>query len=164
MFQRISKMREFAKNLERLKNGRVLIGIPGAAGKHEDSPLNKSELGYIHEKGAPEANIPARPFLVPGVAKIRDEAAKRFKTAGLKTLKGDAKAKEQAFHQVGLIGVNSVRGHISDGIAPPLSPVTIQMRQTRKKNRRSASSTTPLIDTGEMRNSITYAVDKDYKP
>lgn len=45
----------------------VLVGIPDSAPeREEDTPLSNAQIGYILDNGSPKANIPARPFLVPG--------------------------------------------------------------------------------------------------
>lgn len=57
----------------------VLIGIPMSTTERPDGEITNAELGYIHEYGAPEANIPARPFLIPGVESVKGKALELMK-------------------------------------------------------------------------------------
>jgi phage gpG-like protein len=54
-------------------------------GVHEDAPNNRSLIALIHEHGAPDANIPARPFIQPTwdrekreIIKVFDRSLKKF--------------------------------------------------------------------------------------
>lgn len=138
----------------------VLVGIPEDKAARRDDPLAPSTgpmtnavLGYIHENGAPEANIPARPFLIPGVHAVQSETIKMFKVAGAAALAGDAGKMDKVLHVIGLTNQASVRNALQTGAFVPLSPVTIAARL-----RRGRTGTRPLIDTGQLRNSINYVV------
>jgi phage gpG-like protein len=45
---------------------------------HEDAPNNRSLIALIHEHGAPDANIPARPFMQPTWDREKRETIKVF--------------------------------------------------------------------------------------
>ena len=150
----------------------VVVGIPAEAGTHADSDLTNATLGYLQEYGAPAANIPPRPFLMPGIRQVRDKITDELGKGAARAIQatvssgnwtaGKAEA-EKALMRVGILAQNSVRGVITDGIAPPLSARTVYTRLHRTKNRRSPGPMTPLIDSGELRRSITYIVQKkDY--
>lgn len=166
-FERKSRLSEVDKTLNMLIKSSVLVGIPAAAGRSDGGP-NNAALGYIHETGAPEQNIPARPFLKPGIASVRGEIAQYLAQGGAKALaaagvEGGTVAKAQvevdkALHRIGLVAQNAARGQIQAGLAPPLSERTVYARLHRKRGRRSAGPMTPLIDTGQLIRSITYTV------
>lgn len=147
--------------LRYLDTSRILIGVPAStAGRQEDAdgnaaPINNAAIGFIQENGAPEVNIPARPFLVPGVASIKDQAAKRLASAAKSVLSADPKQAEDQFNAVGLMGQNAVRRKITDGPFIPLSERTLAARAARGVTR-----TKPLIDTGQLRAAITYVIRK----
>ncbi|GJD47005.1 hypothetical protein AFCDBAGC_4890 [Methylobacterium cerastii] len=158
---------ELERTLRDLASMEVVVGIPAEAGTHADSGLTNAALGYIHEFGAPEANIPARPFLFPGIERIQDKIADKLAKGGARAVEATVasgnrttgKAEGQkALQRVGILAQNSVRGVITDGIAPPLSARTVYDRLHRKKNRRSPGPMTPLVDTGKLREAITYIV------
>jgi len=136
----------------------VLIGVPDSTAERqpeegESKPPSNAAIGYWMETGVPEKNIPARPFLVPGVESIKDEAVARLKAAGAAALGGEIKEIAKAQNAVGLIAQNAVRAKITEGPFAPLKPTTIAARQSRGR-----TGTRPLIDTGQLRNSITYVV------
>lgn len=58
----------------------VMVGIPAETAGRDDGPINNAAIGYILETGAPERNLPARPFLRPGVASAAGDVAKVART------------------------------------------------------------------------------------
>lgn len=142
-----------------LDQERVLVGIPSdkAWRKPEEgeeaSPVNNAVIGYIQEFGSPARNIPARPFLVPGVRMALERIGKLYESAARALLSGRLATIMDAHHRAGMIAQASVRRKITDGPFQPLSPVTLAKRRARGVKR-----TKPLIDTGQLRNSINYVV------
>lgn len=159
MTVRITKDRvaEVLAAVKKLTAKEVLVGIPQANAERKpepgEPPITNAELGYIHEFGAPEANIPARPFLIPGVERIQDQAIARLKKAGQKALEGEVAQIDQQMRAVGLIAQSAVQKKITDGPFVPLKPRTIAERVARGR-----TGTKPLIDTGALRQSITFVV------
>jgi hypothetical protein len=153
---RTAQLLAAANALTKLK---AYIGIPGDAparqpdGAEEPQPPNNAVLGYIHETGIPEKNIPARPFLLPGVEAAMPQITPRLKAMGASALQGDLAAIQKGLNAVGLIGQNAVRAQITDGQHAPLAERTLKARQARGR-----TGTKPLIDTGQLRNSVTYIV------
>ena len=172
-----------------LTGKQVLIGIPEANternGDEPEGPITNAALGYIHEHGSPASNIPARPFLVPGVEKAEEAALVPLKAAAEATLATNRKKAERLLNQAGVIGMNSARTEINSNIPPPLSPKTIRsrkyargtksMRQAEKRylellssgaqaagmslsEIQDAAGIVSLVNTGQLRNSITYVV------
>lgn len=165
---RKSRQKDLKSVLRMLDKCAVRIGIPGEARREDGGPSN-AVLGYIHEFGAPEHNIPPRPWLSPGIAsewdKIEPVLAKGSVDAifaalsGSQGVSGGRAIAERTLHKVGLLAVNAVRARIVAGIAPPLSARTVYARLHRKKGRRTAGKMTPLIDTGQLLKSVTYIVE-----
>lgn len=182
-----SRIAEVQAALKRLTRDEVLIGIPRETAKRTTkdeegnevaSPVNSAQLLYIHEFGSPARNIPERPVLRPSVAAIRDKAIAVFKVAAQRVLAGQTGEAERALHYVGLMGQTAAQQRITDGIAPPLADSTLRRRAARKAGKghlinkgamaelasRAAGNahgmefTTPLIDTGAMRQAIKYAI------
>lgn len=168
--------------MEKMSRVRVLVGIPGDADQRQDpkEPPNHV-LGYIHEFGDPSRNIPARPFLRPGVANAQPQIIAALRQGLRIALKLDKDGKAVALLSMGRAGqiaASSVQQKIVDGPFIPLSPRTIAdrarkriaidwagMRAWRKANPGQAVnmldwvSDKPLIATGAMRQSITYVVE-----
>ncbi len=179
-------MPSFKKSLDALLKTRVLVGIPAEkAGRQPEkgktkAPLNNAEIGYLMETGIPEQNVPARPFLVPGVQKVETQIAATLKTAGQKALDGNPAAVVTAFTKVGMTAVRSVQQTMKDGPYPPLSPKTVanRFRDRKTKRRRkgekdflglvSEGATSaeaqeqtgiqPLLNTLQLLKSITFVV------
>ncbi|MBZ9939141.1 hypothetical protein LB518_22785 [Mesorhizobium sp. BR1-1-16] len=152
---------ELLKRVADLTKSRVLVGVPAEdAGRdpeegEEDGDINNAALAYIHDNGAPEVNIPARPFMRPGIADAESRIAKRFKSGAIKAFKGEKDAVEATFEAVGLMAQVAVRKRIQDGPFVPLAPETLAARL-----RRGRFGERPLIDTGQLRNSIAYVIRK----
>jgi hypothetical protein len=158
-----------------------MVGVP-AEKTNRDGPITNASLAYIHDHGAPEVGIPARPFMEPGIesvqAKIEDTLYMTAKAAG----DGRPDAVRSGFQRAGMIAQAGIRAKIQSNIGPPLKPETIANRargRGTKGQRKSekkyagliASGASPaqaqsqagiiaLVDTGQMRNAISYVVRK----
>lgn len=177
----MDKTAELARAIESLVGTRVMVGVPESQSDRPSEGPNNAELAYIHDNGAPEANIPARPFLMVGVERNKEKIDKRFLAAGRAAFKGEGASMERQFVAVGLETASAVRDVISGGIAPPLSESTLRARINRHKGRTaerrellrrgqglgagpdtlapaSTDLVKPLIDTGELVHSISFAI------
>jgi hypothetical protein len=156
-------MPNLLKAVSELTKNVVLIGIPADSPARqpepgEPAPPLNSVIGYRLETGDPEQNLPARPFLVPGVEAIKDKAVARLKKAGQDALNGDPSKVDQALHAVGLMGQAAVQAKITDGPFVPLAPRTLAQRRARGR-----TGERPLIDTGQLRRSVSYVIRKKGK-
>lgn len=155
---------DVAKLLQTIKaiggGGDVLIGIPAEEDARTDSPIGNAAIGYIQEKGSSKQGIPPRPFLEPGVAKVSDKCADVIGRGAADALtEMNPSAVLTAKNKAGLIAQNSVKATITAGEGfAPLAESTLAARK-----RRGVSRTKPLIDTGSLRNSITYVIRKAAK-
>ena len=150
------RMSELLRAMSDLVTSDVLVGVPAeTTDRSAGQPINNATLGYIHEHGAPAAGIPARPFLIPGVAAVEDKVAEQLKKGAQAALQGDDRAVQQRLHAAGLVAETSVKNTINAGVEPALAESTVQNRA-----RRGRTGTVPLIDTGKLRNSITHVIRK----
>lgn len=138
----------------------VLIGVPSEKAFREPTqdepkpPINNAEIGYISEFGAPEANIPARPHLVPGIKQALPKIVTVYAEVLPKVAAtGNVSALRAAETKIGFIATSSVKSMIEDVIGPPLAESTLEARR-----RRGRSGETPLLDTGSYRNSIDFVI------
>lgn len=164
------------KAINALTGKQVLVGIPQTTTDRQDEEqgaMNNATLGYIHEHGSPINNIPARPFLVPGVQDVEGKIGERMKKAGKAALDGDKSKAEEELEKAGLVAQNSVRDRLTNGDFAPLSEATIRARARKGRkgaieelasraagNEPNPANVRPLIDTGQLRQSITYVVRK----
>src|SRR5262252_1539676 len=145
-----------------LAHAQVLVGIPSDndtdkqdetggsphTERRDDAPIGNAALGYIHEHGSPINNIPARPWLYPGVANSKSEWMRYMRQAADAAMRGDQSLMERAFHAAGMTAVSAVKARITAGIDPPV-------RRHRDPDH------TALIDTAQMLNSISYIVRRE---
>jgi phage gpG-like protein len=152
----VDNVARFTAGIEKLASTRVLVGVPAEKGSRKDGePINNAALAYIMEQGAPEAGIPARPFLKPGIESKQDDIAAALVKTGRAALDGKPEAVDRGYNITGLIGQNAVRAKINEGAPPPLKPATLAARRARGR-----TGDKPLIDTGQLRNSLTYVIRK----
>ena len=162
------------KAIQSLTNKRVMVGIPAEGAERPDSDVTNALIGYVLETGAPDRNLPPRPFLVPGVKNCTDAAMARMKRAGVSALMGDMSAVDNQLNAVGLMAVGSVKEKMDTGPFVPLANATLEARVRRNDgaqvgaaeeldSRRAGNPpgtnlAQPLIDTGNLQNSITYVI------
>jgi hypothetical protein len=132
---------------------RVLVGVPSDKSARKAEPITNASLAYIHDNGSPAASIPARPFMLPGIAKARPKAVAVLKAAAAKGFT-DSTAVERGLNAAGLICASEIKNVVrsQEGFAP-LAASTLASRKRRK-----FTGTKALIETGQLLNSITYVV------
>lgn len=158
----------------------VLVGYPdsGEARKPEELPstftakgkrvrhfntmppeVTNAYIAFVMEYGSPRANIPARPFMIPGIRAIRDRIESMLRRAAILALQGEQQKARVVLNQLGLIAVASLQRAITIGEGwPALSQRTLAARLARGVTR-----THPLIDTGQLRQHVTYVLRKSGK-
>lgn len=149
---------QFSKSLKALAENRVYVGIPADKTGRNTEPgeaINNAQLMYIHENGAPEVNIPARPVVHPTVKENRFLIQRGLKAAGEKALEGDTVGVLKTLNALGLVMQNQMRKKITDGPFAPLSERTLAARRAKGR-----TGTKPLIDTGQLRRALTYVIKK----
>lgn len=172
----------FQKAINALASNRVYAGVPAteAGRKEEGQAVNNAELMFIHENGAPEANIPARPVVHPAIAASRAQLNAAFKNTGKQAMAGGGVAAVlKGLTAIGFIAQNAMRRRITDGPFAPLSPKTIAARARKRGTKRrkgeqqyldavaggmapaaaqAAAGIKPLIDTGQLRRALTFVI------
>lgn len=150
----------------------VLVGVPADKTDRDDgTPLTNAALAYIHDQGSPEAHIPQREFMRPGIAAAQEDIEKGLSGALKAGMRGNTLRAEQALIAVGTRAAMAIRNKIDEGVPPPLADYTVRKRAARGRkgaklemaNRAAGQAPAmdlakPLVDTGEMRKSITYAI------
>ena len=138
---------------------RVMVGIPQDETQRDgDAPITNAALLYIHENGAPEVGIPARPTLKPGVKDAQVEIERRIRLGGQAALDGKPESVRNQYAAAGQAGASAVKARINSNTPPPLKAGTLAARR-----RRGVKRTNTLVDTGQMRNAVTYVVREEKK-
>lgn len=154
----LAEVHNYAKQLESLSKQEVVVGIPASKNKNHVSDENNevitlAELGSIHEYGAPGAGIPQRSFLRVPLASNAKNLFKKIE----KDLKFSKINTKVALGKLGANGQSVVLQAFKtqgDGKWSALKPSSISQRKKGK----GSGSTKPLIDTGQLRQSITFEV------
>jgi hypothetical protein len=152
----------------------VLVGVPEETTdvRNEDGKeyITNASLAYIHDNGAPEAGIPARPFMVPGIEAVQDRLTRQLRRAATVAFNTRAPGRRARAAHGRPDGQLSIQKTIQQGIPPPLADATLRARARKRKGRvgpglellsrqmgaaPSMDFVTPLIDTGDMLKSIT---------
>lgn len=171
--------------LTSLAKKEVYVGIPQTRSSRPGEPINNAELMYIHTNGSPVQHIPARPVIEPAISQPETRAliVDELKLAAEAALTGDKGKEDTHLKRAGLIGSNAAKAWFTDSRNnwPKNKPSTIRnkIRKLRGKSLRDAldildeyeqdsttdvsSIDTPLIDTGELRRSITFVVGEKGK-
>ena len=153
---KIDRLQEVVKAIDALVKKEVLVGIPdGSPDRSDGEPISNAAIGYIQETGSPINNIPARPFLVPGVADVQDKVAAQLGKGAGAALDGDLEAAVRQMGAAGMIASGSAKNKINSNIQPALAESTLEARRRRGVTRENT-----LVDTGSLRNAITYVIRK----
>lgn len=166
------KLADIVKAINDLTKTDVLVGIPESKAAREDSPgITNAEIGYIQENGSPAQNIPARSFLIPGVADARGKYQQHLVKAANLALDGNKRDAIKQLDAAGIIAEQGAKAKINSGDFAPLSDATLRARAAKGRKgaaeelrRRSEGMdpgtdlAKPLIDTGQLRNSITHVI------
>lgn len=160
--------KDLDRALRELVRDSVLVGVPAAEAEREPAPgepatLNNAALAYIHDKGSPAANIPARPFMEPGIIVAEDAIEAIYSKAAKGVLDNPTSAASimsTAHNKVGLTAQDAIQSKIEAGIEPGLSERTMADRRRRFG---VDATETPLIESGQMKAAITYVTRPNRK-
>lgn len=173
-------LKRILEALKKLSEDELLVGVSAdTAGSGRGEDINNAELAYIHtngvraagmksetdkaveegtpyplalqayikEHGSPAYRVPPRPFLEPGIEKHLDLVESGMKAALQDVLDGgDGRAQRE---RLGATMAAKVQAYFQeDNGWPPNAPSTIKKK----------GSAQPLVDTGALRQSITYII------
>ncbi len=135
------------KSLTGKRDRYVKVGFPSNA--TESDGTKTALVAAVHEFGSPSQGIPERPFVRPSLDKNRAKRSALNKQNLKKVLNGGITI-DAALGQLGHMAAGDIQEEIRNGNFAPLKPATIQRKGSSK----------PLIDTGQMRQSVTYELEK----
>jgi len=158
----IDKSAKVLKAFRDLESTAVLVGVPAekaprtaSEAKARGIAISNVALAYIHNFGSPAANIPARPFMQPGILDARVPIIHYFEMAGKAAFEGRPEVVISNLMAAGMAAAISIKKKISSNIPPPLAASTLAARR-----RRGRTGTRTLVDTGQLRNAITFVLRK----
>lgn len=152
-----------AKNLmmQLKKKATVVVGVIGndAIERHSGSEMSVVEVAGVHEFGTKSAGrnhdieIHRRSWLRDYVDGNKSKIKSRLKKVATRAIDKGVSI-TVPLETFGVVTVGEIQERISSGIRPANAQSTI-MRKTKGKG----GATTPLIDTGQFRSSISYLVE-----
>jgi hypothetical protein len=132
--------------LDKAAREKVLtVGIHEEAGAAPHGDLSLIDIASMHEFGLGQAQ---RSFIGAWAEANEAEHKQNLRALGNALVKGTVADPQQGLEQLGELYVGEVQARIAGGIAPPNSPSTIRRK----------GSSTPLVDNGVLRSSITKQV------
>jgi hypothetical protein len=170
------------KAIQQITKTQVFIGIPESKTSRKSNDVTNAQLGYIHEFGSPARNIPARPWLIPGVRKAARDYMPHLRGAAEAALDGKPTIAIRELNEAGLIASQSAKRTMATGNFVPLSPATVRQRQYARGTQsmrtsekqylalvkqgvspataQLATGIRPLINTRQLFNSVTYVLTR----
>jgi len=113
---------------------------------------------FLMEHGSPAQQIPPRPVIEPAILTVKNETSKHMISALTSYIAGDLDAVKRELHSTGLIAQSACQKWFEDprNNWPPLAKSTIE---AKKKKHDPDYEPIPLVDTGALRQAITYVFD-----
>lgn len=134
-----------------MRDAKVRVGILADTPKRErtgrSGKFTLAQVAYVHEFGAPGANIPQRSFIRATCDLNRGAIAALQEALAAQVLQGTTEPRA-ALDLLGAKVASMMQVRIASNIPPPLKPATIKRK----------GSSVALINTGQIRSSITWAV------
>lgn len=148
---------DFNAIIKKFKRDDVLVGIPEVDSTRKgDEPINNATLLALCNFGSPANNIPAWPVMAIGIGKAQDAIADAFAEGARKALSKGIAALSPAYNKAGSLAAFSIKNVINEQEDVPSdkpSPATLAIRKAR-----GFKGTKYWIQTGQMRNAITWVV------
>ncbi|MBO7706803.1 MAG: hypothetical protein J6S68_14440 [Acinetobacter sp.] len=140
-------LKGFLERFREIGKPKVYIGVPASKNGMHEGGINMATLLALHVLGAPSRGIPQRdplrPPLIANAHRYSDLLA-----IGLKNALANGTDPKLVYEKIGIVATNDVKDYFITGNFKALSEKTIKAKGSSK----------PLIDTGELRNSISYEV------
>jgi hypothetical protein len=142
---------------EDLKKTQVLVGVPQDKTTRAGEPVTNAELCFIHTNGSPVRGIPARPIIEPAIEDDNEVISEILRNALESFLTGDEVGGMRYLEMAGIEGQGASQDWFTNpkNNWPPNSPQTQAIKRAK-----GSTDPKPLIDTGELRKSITYVIRK----
>ncbi len=142
-------LKKCLETLSKTKQGIVRVGVladkGGSEAKTQNSALSVLDVAIFNEFGL---GVPERSFIRAYVDENKAKIQTWIRVLAKQIADGKLEPK-QALEQLGLKVQGGIQARIAKGVPPPNAEATIRRKGSSK----------PLIDTGQLRSSITYQVD-----
>lgn len=139
--------------VEGVSAGVGIQGVKAVAASKEHKGKTNVYIGLVHEFGTRDGRIPSRSYLRSTFDEREKEYQKEIDEAARRVSAGKADPRGEML-VLGELHRGHIIAKIKDSIPPPLAESTIAAKK---------KETTPLIDTGQLFNSISVDVSSDRK-
>lgn len=138
--------RDLMKRIEACKRAAILVGITQGTGaaSHEGTGRSVLDIAMIHEFGL---GVPERSFIRGWFDAFQPTASKQIAALMASVVSGK-RTLSQVLELLGVRFVGECQRYMINGPFQALSPITIRRKGSSK----------PLIDTGQMKSSVTYRI------
>jgi len=133
------------ESVSKMKSQTLRVGILADAGAEDHGGISMADVATFHEFGT--ETIPQRSFIRGWFDEQEASNRAAIRTQYKRVLKGELTV-DEAFGQLGALFVARIQQRIVDRIQPPLKAKTIQRK----------ASDVPLVDTGQLKSSVTWEV------
>ena len=142
------KLKQVMERAKQINQMQLVVGIPNNENSREESEgITNAELAIIHEFGVPERGIPERSFMRSTASEESNNLGQLSKQVLNECLAGNISPYD-AYATIGAYFQGKIVEKITDGEFEPNNENTVKRKGSSK----------PLIDTGQLRASITYEV------
>lgn len=153
-----------------LQEAEVFVGIPQEKDSRRGT-ISNAELLYIHTNGSPINHIPPRPVIEPALRDpdVRKQVQQQLGASMRKALIGNVNASEAEMAKAGMIAVAAIQKRFGSEELAPNAPITIHggWMHNHVSGKlfyvKGKGSSAPLIDTGALRQSITWTIRRGWK-
>ena len=140
---------------EELVNTQVLVGIPEDESARKEGAVSNADLLYIHSNGSPLKGIPARPVIEPALEHNKVRLGEIMGRASKAAMDGNIAEMHRELNKAGMAGQSAAKQWFTD---PNNNWAPLNEKTKKQKEKKGATVERPLIDTGQLQNSITYVV------
>ena len=149
--------KKFFKEIEELKKLQVRVGFQ--QGAESSDGVDLVDIAAWNEMGT--EYIPSRPFLRQSVDKSEAVIAATCKKMIVAIVRGQATARD-ALQQIGVMQKGLVQDTIKTGDFEPNAPITVHGGWMQRNGKafyvKGKGSDQPLIDTGRLRQSVSFVI------
>lgn len=145
------KMKKLQESLTFMNNTEVVAGVPEDKSNRSAS-ISNAALACIHDKGSLLQGIPERPIFQPAIQNALSDIKTSLRAASQSAAEGEKDQAKNHLEEAGITAMNALKNQFQNNHWTANTPETIK----RKKN--DVSSDQTLVDTGQLRNSMSYAV------
>jgi len=142
-----TKHKDLNQMIKVLKKIQVKVGITADKNKPYENGLNTASVGVLHEFGNEAMHIPQRSFIREPLKDNMSRIKKQFHKEAQQVILGKQSHKV-ASGRIGALGVSIILERFKSNNWKSNSPLTELLKGSNK----------PLINTGQLRQSISYEV------